>query len=251
MSTTQVNPLLSEVLEAHGGAAAWSEVERLVARLSLGGPFWELRGWPGVYADQTVTVAARHEEIAFSPFTAPDRESYLVTEPERIGLRTTAGEVLEERADPRPSSPLPFDPLRTKWDALQVAYFTSCACWSYLTTPFLLALPDVVAVEAEPWHEAGETWRKLDVTFPASVATHNTAQSFYFGADDLLLRRLDYSPDVTGNPPMAHYVYDSREFGGFVFPTRRRVCTHDGAGVADQSRVVITIDIEEIEVVRG
>jgi hypothetical protein len=48
-------------------------------------------------------------------------------------------------------------------------------------------------------------------------------------------RRMDYSPDVTGRPPIAHYTHEPRTFDGFVFPTRRRVHLHDADGRADQS----------------
>jgi hypothetical protein len=65
-----------------------------------------------------------------------------------------------------------------------------------------------------------------------------------------MLRRLDYSPDVTGNPRLAHYAHDPKSFDGFVFPTRRRVHLHDEAGHADQSFALITLDIERVTVHR-
>jgi hypothetical protein len=51
----------------------------------------------------------------------------------------------------------------------------------------------------------------------------NADQVFYF--DRIFMqRRMDYSPDLTGKPPIAHYTYDPKTFDGFVFPTRRS-CT--------------------------
>ena len=47
--------LLKSVLDAHGGLANWRAVTGLTAKLSLGGPFWEFRGWPDVYAHQTAS----------------------------------------------------------------------------------------------------------------------------------------------------------------------------------------------------
>jgi hypothetical protein len=68
-----MDDLLAEVLDAHGGLEEWGKVSTLTAKLSLGGPFWGLRGWPKVYAGQTVTLDAHREHITFAPFTAPDR----------------------------------------------------------------------------------------------------------------------------------------------------------------------------------
>ncbi|HVV19642.1 MAG TPA: hypothetical protein VHF06_09420 [Pseudonocardiaceae bacterium] len=55
----------------------------------------------------------------------------------------------------------------------------------------------VEATEIEPWHQDGETWRRPAVRFPADITTHNTEQTFYFGAD-FLLHRHDYAGDVLG-----------------------------------------------------
>jgi hypothetical protein len=64
-------------------------------------------------------------------------------------------------------------------------------------------------------------------------------------------RRMDYSPHVTGSPPIAHYTHDPKTFDGFVFPTRRLVHRHDADGVADRSFAPITIDIDTVAVKRS
>jgi hypothetical protein len=240
-----MDELLASVLDAHGGAENWKRLTKLTARLSLGGPFWAARGWPDVYTDQTVTLDPHREHITFWPFSGPDRLTVLDVDPERVAIQTTGGHVIEERSNPRASFPLPFDPLTTRWDAIQLAYFTSAAVWNYLTEPFGLAYPGVVAHEIEPWDEGGERWRRLAVTFPTSNANHNPDQIFYFDAS-FMQRRMDYSPDVTSNPPIAHYTYHPKTFDRLVFPTRRRVVLHDGDGIADQRFVAITFDIETI-----
>ena len=61
--------LLENVLDAHGGLEHWRQTSVITARLSLGGPFWAFRGWPDVYADQTVTLNTQREHITFEPFT--------------------------------------------------------------------------------------------------------------------------------------------------------------------------------------
>jgi len=241
-----MNELLSRVLRAHGGLDNWTKVAGLTARLSLGGPFWAARGWPGIYDQATVDLDAHREHIVFKPFAGSERRSVLDVGPERVAVETVDGHVIDERTNPRATYPMPFT-LTTPWDELQVAYFGSYAMWNYLTTPFLLTYPGVAAQEIAPWQEDDETWHRLQVTFPATIATHNHDQIYYFDAD-CMLRRLDYSPDVTGSPPIAHYVRDHREFDGFVFATRRDVYLHDQSGIADKARAVITIAIENVAV---
>jgi hypothetical protein len=155
-----------------------------------------------------------------------------------------------ESTAPRGGFPLPFDDYTTPWDAIQVAYFTSAAVWNYLTAPFVFVAPGVQAREIEPWQEDGQTWRRLAVTFPDTIANHNAEQVFYYD-EQLMQRRMDYSPDVTGSPPVAHYTHDPKTFDGFVFPTRRRVLLHDAEGRADQSFAPITVDVRTVTVTEG
>lgn len=245
-----MDKLLAAVLDAHGGLHEWAKATQLTARMSLGGPFWAARGWPGVYDDVTVTIDPRRQHIAFAPFTAPDRTSSMDVDPERVSITGLDGRIIEERADPRSSFPLDFNPTATPWDAIQVAYFTSAAVWNYMVGPFVFAQPEVDAREIEPWTEGGKPWRRLAVKFPTTNANHNTEQTFYYD-ETFMLVRMDYSPDVTGKPPVAHYTSDYRKFDGFMFPTRRRVHLHDEHGVADQQFAPITIDVTEVRVHRS
>lgn len=238
--------LLERVLEAHGGLGNWSRTKTLSAQMSLGGMFWASVGWPEVYASQTATLDPHREHIELTPFTAPDRTSIFDVNPERVAIVTSSGQLIEERVAARSSFPLPFELGVTRWDALQVAYFTSAAVWNYLTEPFVFTYPGVEAAEIEPWEENGETWRRLAVSFPTSIANHNRDQVFYYDAS-FMQRRMDYAPDVTSGPPVAHYTYDPKTFDGFVFPTRRVVHLHDH-GIADKSFASITLDIASISI---
>jgi hypothetical protein len=243
-----MDELLRSVLDAHGGAHRWAQATRITARMSLGGPFWAARGWPDVFSDETVTLDPHREEITFTPFTALNRSSSFVVGPERVSIHRVEGDLVEERLAPRESFPAFSDTAR--WDAIQLAYFTSAAVWNYLATPFVFTHPGVVVREIAPWTENTQTWRRLAVTFPTSIANHNANQVFYYD-DTFMQRRVDYSPDVTGRPPVAHYTHDPKEFDGFVFPTRRRVHLHDADGIADQSFAPITIDIASVAVEVG
>lgn len=244
-----MDKLLMAVLDAHGGLQNWAKVSKITARMSLGGPFWTARGWPDVYSKQTVTIDPHREHITFAPFTAPDRMSVLDVGPERVMIKTRDGLIIEERVNPRASFPPTFNDSSTPWDAIQVAYFTSAAVWNYLTEPFVFTHPGVEAREITPWTEDTQTWRRLAVTFPKTIANHNADQVFYY--DDLFMqRRMDYSPDVTGHPPVAHYTHDPKTFDGFVFSTRRLVHLHDAVGVANQRFAPITIDLAAVMIER-
>jgi len=75
---------------------------------------------------------------------------------------------------------------------LHRAYFNGYALWTYLTTPFLLAMGGGQAEETEPWREGSALRRVMRAYFPGSIETHSLVQDFFFG-EDLMLRRYDYT----------------------------------------------------------
>src|SRR5262249_61746478 len=70
--------------------------------------------------------------------------------------------------------------MNTAWDALHRAYFIGEALWTYLTTPFLLAMDGVAVEETELWSEGEEAWRVLRAHFPGLIETHSLIQDFFF-----------------------------------------------------------------------
>ena len=82
-----MDELLTRVLDVHGGLTNWSKVRSATAKLSLGGPFWEWKGWPDIYQQQTATFDPHREHITFTPFTGTDRLSVLDVPPDRIEIR--------------------------------------------------------------------------------------------------------------------------------------------------------------------
>src|SRR5258708_29949654 len=91
-SEFHMDPLVSFVLDAHGGLDRWSGVRALTAHLSLGGPFWGMKGWPDVLAHETLDMDTRREHLVYTPFTAPDRISVFDVYPERLTIQTTHGD---------------------------------------------------------------------------------------------------------------------------------------------------------------
>ena len=237
-----MNSLVQFSIDAHGGFERWRRFEHVSAHLRNGGVLWTLKHQQGVLDDVYVRVALHREWASHSPFLKPNlRTSF---EPHRVAIETTDGRVVEERLQPRDS--FVGHEVDTPWDPSQLAYFAGYAMWTYLTTPFLFAMDGVATEELEPWRENGETWRRLKVTFPPSIATHSTVQTFYFSSDGLL-RRHDYDAEVLGGSPAAHYVHEYQEFSGILVPTKRRVLGRrpDGTPVSDS--LIVTIDLSEVE----
>ncbi|MGH3522414.1 MAG: hypothetical protein ACRDU4_06200, partial [Mycobacterium sp.] len=238
--------LLENVMKAHGELANWQGVGSVTAEIVLGGPFWIMRGWPEAELKLTVSLVAHREHITMAPFPALNQLSVFDVDPEQLSIRTTDGQVIDERNAPRSSFPS-FDVQTTKWDPIQIAYFTSAACWNYFTQPFGFTYPGVTVHEIQPWQETDETWRRLAVKFPASNANHNPDQVFYYDTN-FMMRRMDYAPDVTDNAPVAHYTHNPKTFDGFVFPTRRRIHLRGPDGIAEQGFALITLDVSSVSV---
>ena len=133
----------------------------------------------------------------------------------------------------------------SRWDKLHGGYFCSYALWGYLTTPFLYTYPGFEAHEIEPWHEDGERWRVLQVSFPGGYAAHTRTQYSYFGEDGLLRRHL-YTVDVLGGAQGANYASEYRAVDGVRLATRRRVVAYDDARQKVPAPVLVSIDLSEI-----
>ena len=125
--------------------------------------------------------------------------------PERIAIEKLDGTLVAERHAPRDS--FAGHQMSTPWDPLHRAYFNGEALWTYLTTPFLLAMGGVRVEEVEPWREGAETWQVLRALFPGSIETHSLIQEFFFDAD-LRLRRHDYTVNIAGGFLAAQHTSD-------------------------------------------
>jgi hypothetical protein len=233
--------LANLAIEAHGGLERWRRFTTLSVHGINGGVLWGAKGKAGVLGDVTVTVDLRNEKVSHWPFGSPDRRSRF--EPQRVALEDASGKVVEELLQPRSS--FKGHTLETPWSDLQLAYFVGCAMWTYMNTPFFLARPGVEYEEIEPWQEAGETWRRLKVHFPAHIATHSTEQMLYFDQKGLL-KRHDYHVEISGGIGAAHYVSDLKEFSGIVFPTKHRIFGLQPDGHAAPEPLVVSIDMDQI-----
>ena len=238
--------LLQAAIAAHGGLDRWNSYRKVSLDLSVGGALWDFKGQTGLFRDAHYEAELNAQRAILGRFGGPDQRVRF--SPNKLVLETASGEPIESRDNPREA--FKGHQSDTPWDRLHAAYFDGYALWTYLTQPFLYSYPGFETIEIEPWEEDGHTWRRLAVTFPDTNANHNAEQVFYYD-EQFMQRRMDYSPDVTGNPPIAQYTFDAETFDGFVFPTRRLVHRHDANGVADQSVAVITVDVRSVAVEQG
>jgi hypothetical protein len=239
--------LVATAIEAAGGQKLWNALRGLTVDLSVGGPIWATKGWPaGPTFDQTVTLDTVDEHIEFTPFTRPDWRMTFQADSDTVALQTLDGQAVGSLAPARASFK---GYLRsTPWDALHLGYFLGYANWNYFTTPFLFTYPGVVANEIEPWHEAGQTWRRLHVRLPSSMATHNPEQAFYFDSTGLQ-RRMDYITEVLGSTLVGHYSGHYRFFEGLLVATRRRVFRRNPDNTVNLNQPSITVDIGNVELI--
>jgi hypothetical protein len=193
------------------------KLNRVSATIVAGGGLLPMKGLELDPKPILGTATTRTESAIIEPFAQPDWR--MTFTPDRVAIETTGGVIVNERLEPRAA--FAGHTVNTAWDLLHRAYFNGYARWTYLNTPFLMALPGFEIIEISPWREGSEKWRGLRARFPDGLASHSKEQDFYFG-DDFLLRRHDYFLEIAGGVPVAQYVDDMTEIDGFRFPTKRR-----------------------------
>jgi len=235
-----MNDLLKLAIEGHGGIRRWEQITRFRAAVSITGAVWALKGKPGLLDGVVLDGETRDQRLIIAPFPQPGR--YTTWEPYRQTIEATDGMLLAERRDP--AAVFAGTTRSAPWDEFQVAYFAGEANWNYFVAPFIFARDDFVTEETEPWHEDGQTWRTLLVTYPDTIVAHHREQTYCFD-DGGLLRRLDYSVDFLGGGPAVHYPSGYREFDGIMVPTRRRIYVRMADGSPARDSVSIAIDVTD------
>jgi hypothetical protein len=233
--------LLARVIDAHGGMDRWSAHEKVNAMIVSGGGFFPLKGVVQDPSARRMTVWLHEERSSLFPCGASDQRT--VFTPERIAIEKLDGTVVAERRAPRDS--FAGHQVSTPWDALHRAYFNGYALWTYLTTPFLLAMDGVRVEETESWREGSETWRVLRAYFPGSIETHSLIQDFFFG-EDLMLRRHDYNVNVAGGFGASQLTSDYVVANGVHLPTRRRAYTRGPDRRPILEMLMVAIDISDV-----
>lgn len=236
-----MNQLLDAIIEAHGGSKAWNSYEKVKANIVTGGGFFALKGLTQDPAPREMTVWLHAQRSSLLPYGAPDQRTIFT--PDRIAVEKVDGTVVAERYAPKDS--FAGHQMNTPWDSLHRAYFNGEAVWTYLTTPFVLAMDGVRVEETEPWREGEETWRVLRAYFPGTIETHSAVQDFFFG-EDFLLRRHDYQVNIAGGFGGAQLTSSYTGAGGIRLPTRRRAYPRGPDRRPILDLLMVSIDIDDV-----
>lgn len=236
-----MNQLLAEIIEAHGGLDRWNNHEKVEATIVSGGGFFPFKGVPQDPTPRRMCVWLHEQRSSVLPYGAPDQRTMFT--PARIAIEKLNGQTVAERWAPKDS--FAGHQMHTPWDSLHRAYFNGEALWTYLTTPFILAMEGVRVQETEPWQEGGEMWRVLRAYFPGSIETHSLVQDFFF-SKDLRLQRHDYNVNIAGGFAAAQLTSNYVMVDGIHLPTKRRAYTRsfDRRPIIDMQ--MVTIDFSDV-----
>lgn len=236
-----MNALLGKILESHGSFDRWKRYTEVKASIVSGGGLFALKGLRQDSDPRRMTVWLHEQRASVLPFGAPDQRTMFT--PDRIAIEKLDGKLVAERYAPRDS--FAGHQMSTPWDPLHRAYFNGEAVWTYLTTPFLLAMDGVRIEEIEPWTEGDETWRVLRAYFPGSLETHCLVQDFFFG-EDFLLRRHDYTVTIAGGFAAAQLTSNYTEANGIRLPTKRRAYARGPDRRPIRELLLVSIEIGDV-----
>ena len=237
-----MNELLDLAVRAHGGLERWNKVKSIRAVASIRGAIWYLKGKGDVLKDVLLTVDTKKERVVMD---FPGRDKRTVFEPLRVVIEKDDGTPVEERENPEKS----FEGHQrdTPWDDIHVAYFSGEALWTYLSTPFVYTQEGFKTEEIASIVSNGETWRRLKVTFPDAIKSHTREQISCFGPDGLI-RRHDYTVDILGGATGLNFASEYRDVDGIIVAAKRRIYAYEGDYQIVKEPLLVSIDLEGIEV---
>ncbi|MDJ1484185.1 hypothetical protein QNI16_27045 [Cytophagaceae bacterium YF14B1] len=237
------NELLTKVLKLHGGTDKWNTYQTLKAHVQIGGVTWSIKGQEGVLSDVHFTGQLHEQQASWQPIFEEGFKSEFT--PQRVALIDTDGNMADELINPLDS--FKGHQIETPWNRLQLVYFSSYATWNYLTTPFNFLQPGIQLNEIEPWQADDETWRRLEVIYPDSIATHSRRQVYYF-SEEGYLKRHDYWPRVLGGSSATQIIEGYKEFSGIKTGTKRRIYILNDADNSYQTEpVLVSIDVLDVQ----
>jgi hypothetical protein len=237
-----MNELLASAVAAHGGVDRWSQVKSITVGASVTGALWALKNQGDALKDVRFEVDTRRERLTMD---FPGQDKQALFGPRRVVIQRRDGTLIDARDDPERS--FAGHRLQTPWDDIHLAYFTGEALWTYLNTPFLYTWPGFATEEITPIEADGETWRRLNVTFPDHIKTHTRQQISCFGPDGLL-RRHDFTIDILGGATGMLYATGYRDVDGIVIPATRRGYAWQGDYQQVPEPLLVAIDMGEITI---
>lgn len=241
MQKNDPREIVSQIVEAHGGAERWSGVEAIEAEISAWGLLFKLKRVP-VLQHVRVRAFAREPRFVFLNFPNPGQTGEILGNAE-VRIVGRDGQSVASRRQPRAA----FGTLRHQfyWDTLDFIYFGGYATWNYLLFPFLF-LRDGFGFEIGSPGKGTGNWLPLQVSFPQDIPTHCAKQVFYFD-EPWRLRRHDYTAEPVGRWARAsHFSEEYREFDGLRAPTRRRVRPRPFGNTPLRGPILVGIDIHSM-----
>jgi hypothetical protein len=235
-----MNELLDLAVKAHGGLERWNKVKSVKVAASITGAIWFVKSKGDALKDVVMTIDTKKERV-ITDFPGQDKRS--IFEPSKIVIEKMDGTLIDARDDPEES--FAGQQQSTPWDDIHVAYLSGEALWTYLNTPFLYTQAGFATEEISSIQVENETWRRLQVTFPADVKSHSREQISCFGPDGLL-RRHDYTVDILGGAPGLNYASDYRDVAGIIVPSKRRIYAYEGNYQLVKEPLLVAIDMGEI-----
>ena len=227
--------LLDDAIDASGGLTRWNSLSRFTLHLSVGGTLFSDAGHGREFKDVIAEGSTRTQSVRFTGITGG--EACGSFQPDAITIESLDGQAL--RTWSNPALAFAGDATHSLADELHLVFFCGVAIWTYLTTPFLLARPDVAVEELPPWHEHGDVWRRLRAQFPANLLTHAPEQIFYFD-EKALQRRSNH--DLFGTK-VAHHSWAHQTFCGIEVPTLRRTQMLQPDGTVIAKPVLLDVEI--------
>jgi len=235
-----MNDLLESAVAAHGGLDRWNQVKSITVEASITGALFYVKGKADALKDVRFEADTKRQLLTMD-YVDQDQQS--VFEPSRVVIQRRDGAVIDARDEPERS--FNGHQLETPWDDIHLAYFTGEALWTYLNTPFLYTWPGFTTEEIAPIEVDGETWRRLNVTFPEHIKSHTREQISCFGPDGLL-RRHDFTIDILGGATGLLYATDYRNVDRVIIPTTRRGYAWQGDYQRIPEPLLVAIDMGEI-----
>jgi hypothetical protein len=235
--------IIEKVIEAHGGASRWRDLEAVEAIISVRGFLFKAKRRP-ILNRVRVRASTREPQFIFYDYPRTGQKSEFIGN-EEVRITGPDNRVVTSRLQPRSA----IRRLRRQlyWDALDFTYFGGYATWNYLVTPFLFLRDDFHFEKLEPISSDLEYPLRLQVSFPQDLPTHCKKQIFYFDRK-CLLRRLDYTAEVVSRwAHAAHICENYQDFDGFKIPTTRRVLPLLMGNRPLSGPVIVAIDIHEFQ----
>ncbi len=159
--------LLDLAVQAHGGMERWRLLSLIRVAASITGAIWFVKAQGDALMDVVLTVDTTTERVTIN---FPGRNRRAIFTPSRIVIESEDGTRIAARDDPDTS--FVGHQRETPWDDIHVVYFAGEALWTYLNTPLLYTRDGFATQEISPIEVDGETWRRLQVTFPDDVRSH-------------------------------------------------------------------------------